>query len=501
MSEETVMQNQMNLKNESVITAYRNIPYSVISEDMTSEGKTDYFLEVEEIINLYAAYKKGVKFFTEGAKNYIPSDIRFKKAASIINKEARFLFANPPTFNVNINDKTREKENTILQDFLLKVLEKNMFNNKLLKAAKDCFIGKRVALMLNFNDVSGITITFLNALEFIYESTGNNELTKIVTFYEMTGSSNKSEQRWFKKIYELIDEKVYLSEIIYDGAGTEIEVIIKNKKTKFTYIPAVIVLNDGLTGETEGVSELGYLTEYESIYSKLTNSDFDAERKSMNPINYTVDASSSSTKGLSSSPGAYWDIQSDLEKDSTLQAKIGTIEPSMNYSSALKTTLDRIENNMYSEVDVPNINGEQLKGVITSGKTLKALYWGLSVRCDEKMLAWYPALQFMAETIIEGGKLYPTSIRKYTTETILPDIKYIIKVENNYPLPEDIEEEKTLDMSEVNEKLMSRKTYIMKWRTLSPNEAEQELQQIKLEQDLFENSQFDIPDEYTSTEV
>ena len=499
MSEEEKMLQQEEVQNIDVITAYNNVPYSVISDDLSPSRKSVYTAELNEIIGYYEAYKKGEGFVTEGANNnYIPSMTRYKKAASIINKEARFLFANPPTFNLNMDDMADDakENNTILQDFLDKVLEKNSFNGKLLKAAKDCFIGKRIAIVLNFNSTEGITITFLNSLEFIYETSGssNGELTKIVTFYNMVDTLHKQDQRWFKKCYSLEEDGVYVEENIYDGLGNLVEEVTEKRKTLFTYIPAVVVLNDGLTGETRGESELGSLLGYESTYSKLANADIDAGRKSMNPIRYTIDASSGSTANLSTSPGSYWDLQSDDEKSDIRQAQVGLLEPAMNYSAALKATLDRLENTMYSEVDVPNINSEQLQGVITSGKTLKALYWGLIVRCDEKMItSWSAALHFVAETIIEGGKLYPNSIHKYTLATTLPRIPYQITVENNYPLPEDEEEEKNMDLAEINAQTMSRKAYLKKWRKLSDKEADDELNQIKLEQDLFDNSQI-MPD-------
>ena len=208
----------------------------------------------------------------------------------------------------------------------------------------------------------------------------------------------------------------------------------------------------------------------------------------MNPIRYTIDASQKSTSNLSSSPGSYWDIQSDEDKAETRTAKVGIIEANMNYSAPLKTTLDRIENEMYAELDVPNINSEQLMGVITSGKTIQALYWGLTVRCDEKMLSWGFELVTLAEIIIEGGKAYPNCISKYTDEKTLPDIPYDVTVENNYPLPEDIQEEKTMDIAEVESKLMSRKAYLKKWRKLNDKEAMEELKQIQLETEMLENS-------------
>ena len=198
------------------------------------------------------------------------------------------------------------------------------------------------------------------------------------------------------------------------------------------------------------------------------------------------------------------DLQSDEEHAVDKQAQVGMLEPTMAYSSALKVTLDRLENTMYGTVDVPNINSEQLQGVITSGKTLKALYWGLSVRCDEKMLTWGPALSFIAATIIDGGRLYSKSIKQYTTATILPTNAFTVTVENNYPLPEDENEEKNMDLAEITAQTMSRKAYLKKWRKLSDEEAEKELLQIKAEQDLFDNSSMppaDRADEQDVTDV
>ena len=64
-------------------------------------------------------------------------------------------------------------------------------------------------------------------------------------------------------------------------------------------------------------------------------------------------------------------------------------------------------------------------------------------------------------------------------------------------MPEDIEEEKNMDLAEINMQTMSRKAYLKKWRKLSDQEADEELQQIKFEQDLFENSEL-LPNEQGS---
>lgn len=54
------------------------------------------------------------------------------------------------------------------------------------------------------------------------------------------------------------------------------------------------------------------------------------------------------------------------------------------YTGALGTTLDRLKQAMYDQLAVPNVSPDAMQGVVTSGKTLKAIYWDLIVRCDEK---------------------------------------------------------------------------------------------------------------------
>lgn len=491
MSEEEKVLQQIEEQDQNV-AVYSDIPYGIINSELGDESNS-FQQEMNEIVSLYAAYRKGVAFLTEGSNgDYIPSKLRYKKAASLINKEARFLFANPPTFNVNINDVKTDKEddNTILQDFLDAVLEKNSFNRKLLQAAKDCFIGKRIAIVMNFNEQSGISITFLKATEFIYEkkSSSSNELKRFVAFSNSINTTTRTKQRWFKKSYIAENDGVYVQEEVYDGLGVLVKEVLPRKKIALKHIPAVVVINDGLLGDVQGESEMSGLMDYEGVYSKLANADIDAGRKNMNPVRYIADASEQSTQGLSLAPGALWDLQSDEDKSEIRTLQVGLLESNMSYSPALKTTLDRVENAMHEELDIPNTTSEKLQGVITSGKTLKALYWGLIVRCDEKMLAWGDALKFVAETIIEGAKLYPNCARSYLSETKIPSITYKILVENNYPLPEDEYEEKTSDLAEIETKTMSRKAYLKKWRKLSDEEAEEELNQIKRENDLFENS-------------
>ena len=484
------------------------IPQSLISAELDGLYGSTILRDMHQIITLYDVYDKGADYITE-AKDFTPADLKFKYARAILDKEARFLFSRSPDFYVDVDpgDSRAQKEaaleaSNVYQTLVDKVLEANQFKRALLQAAKDCFIGKRVALMYNISEATGkIGISFLPSLEFVYDvdPADANTLTKIIAFYGLNNETSHTKQRIYKKKYELKNGFCYYTEEVYDGLGQVIETISPETQTKFTFIPAWVIINDGLTGDLIGTSEIELLQQYESWYSKMAASDLDAERTGMNPIRWARDMSPESTKDLSIAAGAFWDLSTDQNAADGVTGDVGVLDSPMTYSSALGTTLDRVKNAMYEQSAVPNVSPEALKGVVSSGKTLKAIYWDLIVRCDEKMLAWRPALQFMAECIIEGVRLYPTVANTYI-EDPLPDQSYSIRVDNQYSLPEDEQEEKNTDLAEVNAQTMSKKAYMKKWRNLTDEEADEELEQIARERELLESSYFNPAQENTQPE-
>lgn len=483
-----------------ILVAYNKIPYSLINAEIEGASK-DTLDELTRICGYYRIYKKGADFISEGSNgDYLPAQLHYKLSANLVNKEARFLFAEPPTIKIEPKGNNEEltddtKENiTTLNDLVKTVLDANNFEDILLKAAKDCFIGKRVVGLVNFNEEDGVTITFLPSTQFVYDTKiGNpNVLTKLVCFIIVRDSITLSEKRIFKKKYVVEDNVVYLEEMMYDGGGKLLEEITIKQPIELKRIPACVFINDGLSGETLGESEIELLKDYESWFSKLNNADIDAERKSMNPVRYTIDMDSNSTKNLSSSAGSYWDLQTDQNLE-TKTPSVGSLESSMSYSTSLGSTLDRIKASGYEQVDVPNINLETMSGTITSGKALKAVYWPLIVRCKEKMKMWKPNLRTMIDIIIEGAMAYPNTIAKYVEDTIVP-VNYEIDITQNVPLQEDEVEEKNMDLAEVTTNVMSKKSYMKKWRDLTDKEVDEELEQIALERQIIEDAAFPMDD-------
>lgn len=487
-----------------VISAFNRIPYSLINQEATRPAR-DLLAEFTDIAKDYKVYERGASFFAEGSNgDYTPSNMHYKMSASLVDKEARFLFAEAPDISVTDSSDSAKPSDDAKQvldninGMLQAVFKENMFEGQLLKAAKDCFIGKRVAGLVNFND-DGVTINFFPATQFIYEyKLGTKELEKFVAFIIVRDAINLSDRKIFMKKYQLVeqpagqDDKVYLTEAMYDGGGHLLEQYEEDQEIMIPFIPAVVILNDGLTGDIYGKSEIEILKDYESWYAKLANADADAERKSMNPIKYTVDMDSRSTKNLSTAAGAYWDLGSDQNLDHP-SPSVGSIESSMAYSGALKTTLDRIKTVGYEQVDVPNITLESMTGAITSGKALKAVYWPLIVRCKEKMKTWGPQLEKMVHQIIDCAIAFPECISKYVNGPVY-GVPYEIHIDQKLPLPEDEVEEKTMDLSEVQSNTMSRKSYMKKWRHLTDEEVQDELNQMALERQLIDDASFPTVD-------
>lgn len=476
-----------------VFSAYNYIPYALISEEVEGTS-SDILSELMEIVGYYKIYRDGASFTPEGSNgDYVPSELKYKMAASLIDKEARFLFSETPTITVEPKDVTLEQSQDVSDNFskmnemVNAVLEANNFGQQILRAARDCFIGKRIAIMVNFNEVDGVTISFLPATQFVYEYDYTmKKLVKFVAYVIVNRSTQLSMRRIFRKRYTLEDGVVYVQEDLFDGASTLIETITPKQEILLDKIPATVILNDGLLGDYDGESEIANLKDYEEWYSKLSNADIDAERKGMNQIKYAIDMDPNSTKRLSTAPGAFWDLGSDQNLPNA-HSSVGTLDPSMSYSEPLTTTLERIKTTGYEQVDMPNITLESMQGAITSGKALKAVYWPLIIRCKEKMKTWAPHLADIISVVIDGATIYPNCMTKYVSQLPIPS-EYIVTVEQNTPLPEDETEEKSLDISEVAAQVLSKKSYMKKWRNLTDREVDAELLQIAYERQLLEDS-------------
>lgn len=439
--------------------------------------------EMNEIIKLYDIYEGTGQNWIVDEKDYTPTKKKTNYIKKLIKEEARFLFGKTPIFTVQVEDDKYQDQVEEINKYINKLLKDNLFEDKLVKGARDCFIGKRIAIKLHADTITKtIRVMFIPSLEFVYEPFEDrvDELKKIIFFHQMNQEQDKSKQIIWKQKYEMVDGKCILNEGFYNGNGDLLETLAVNVDLKLSGIPAYVILNDGLSGDLQGESDVEEILENGIEYNKLASEDLDALKKGMNRIIYGTDVDPEASKYFKLKPGAYWDVSTDIASDGK-QAQIGTIDTDFNYDTRMENTLNRIKADMHEVLNIPMINNSDLQGMMTSGKSMKALYWQLITRCEEKMMSWRPALEWMIKAILEMNEVYNI--------TTLPKLEsFDVVVENQYPLQENEDEEMTLDLQKVNAQTMSRKTFIKKWANVADDIAEEELKQIQLEKQMLEDS-------------
>lgn len=481
-------------KSNDCLIAAKTFPYFIFGSFIKGDKGNIYRNEVYELIQYFLDYQCGADFKPEGSKgDYIPSNYKFKKIKTLIDKEARFMFSQQPEIKVKarLTDDKSLQDVEYLQTVVNEVLKNSGFSNLLLQSAKDCFIAKRIAALVDYSEEDGIAIHFYNSLQFYYEyQYGTNKLIKFVSFECVEQDVTVGGSLYLVNEYTVRSGAVYMSSAIYKGSGVLSEQLIEEHRTDLKQIPVAIIINDGTLMNKRGMSEVRQLAEGEATYSKLANADVDCVRKGMNPIRYTVDMSRETTKNLSSSAGSYWDLEHNMNLDEPTPM-IGTLSPDMGHTEALKNTLDRINSEMYNELDIPNISEETLVGTITSGKSIKALYYSLMVRCDEKFKTWKPAIENIIKFVLEIVLL-----NKDITKTIyeipqLNDVEYDIVINEKYALLDDELEEKSSDMEEVQNNLRSVKSYLKKHRhedLITDQQIDEEILQIVYEKSMFDGA-------------
>lgn len=439
--------------------------------------------EMNEIIKLYDIYEGPGQNWIVDEKDYIPTKKKTNYIKKLIKEEARFLFGKTPIFTVQVEDDKQQEQVEEINEYINKLLKENLFEDKLVKGARDCFIGKRVAIKLHADTITKtIRVMFVPSLEFVYEPFEDrvDELKKIIFFHQMNQEQDKSKQIIWKQKYEMVDGKCILNEGFYNGNGDLLETLAVNVDLKLSGIPAYVILNDGLSGDLQGESDVSEILENGIAYNKLASEDLDALKKGMNRIIYGTDVDPEASKHFKLKPGAYWDVSTDIASDGK-QAQIGTIDTDFNYDTRMENTLNRIKADMHEVLNIPMINNSDLQGMMTSGKSMKALYWQLITRCEEKMMSWRPALEWMIKAILEMNEVYAINT--------LPKLEsFDVVIENQYPLQENEDEEMVLDLQKVNAQTMSRKTFIKKWANVADDIAEEELKQIQLEKQMLEDS-------------
>lgn len=125
--------------------------------------------DINDIIRLYSLYDGDGQRWQVETKglDYTPTVKVTNIIAELIGKEARYMMGVEPELHIVPKDKdskAAQANANIIGDWLTALLEEQKWSKKLLDAAKDCFIGKRVALKLTGKRGGRLGIQFLPQL-------------------------------------------------------------------------------------------------------------------------------------------------------------------------------------------------------------------------------------------------------------------------------------------------------------------------------------------------
>ncbi len=451
--------------------------------------------DINRINDLYAYYEGHKQAWAvAGGLDYNPNQTITNYIKTLIKAEARFMFSRAPEIRFVPKVRSEHKQEGVQPEdaynsFLADVLSASQWQRKLIQAGRDCFIGKRVALKLSGGQGKPLRVDFRPAQEFVFDTLEDDvsTLTKIMFFYQVAGQnldeSDKSKQRIWCQRYEMRGGRCYLDQGTFDGNGAPVcEDNITAQDTGLPFIPCFVIINDGLTGDLTGESDVEMLIGNQDTYNHVNSDDVDALRFNMFPMRYSIDASEESAEQIKIAPAAYADLATDPaagREGGGKQAQLGMLESEFTYDQRVENRLNRTKSDMHAMLSVPNVSLEQLKGLAQSGKGMRGLYWDLICRCNEKWAeGWDDALRWMAESLVKMAQAYGTAQ--------LPELGYTIQIDHLFPIPEDEEDERLNDMAEVSAKVRSRQSYIGKWQPTADKDAE--LQQIASEQATLDDS-------------
>lgn len=451
--------------------------------------------QINQIRRWYEIYTTGTEFETdEATEDFEPTRLRAKKIKRLISKQAEFMVGKPPEIKISCPEEEKTENGkpneSAMQQYVNKVLKKNLWSDKILKGAKDCFIGGKVALKVSVSE-GKLGIMFIPADGFIYETEPDDVdiLKRVVLFYCVDDSEKKDEQRWWRQRYRMENGKCYVSESLHNGFGEKLpDYGVEDQDTKLDRIPVYVIVNDGISGDMDGESDVDTIADEDQWYNKMRSANLDSIRKTMNQIVWTSGVDPKAFEKLKNTPGVVWDLQADPVLHGT-PPSVGTIENSFAYNGAYGDMLGNINEAMHDSLGIPDLSLEKTQGLMTSGKGLKMLYWPLICRCDAKWAAWKPALEWMAELLLHAAEVFP-GLRKIYGDFQPAD--HLVTIDEQYPLPEDEAEERALDLQEVG---ISRsiKSYLMEWggpdhKGLTDDEADEEIDQMVKEKRMLEES-------------
>ena len=465
----------------------------------------------------------------EDKLDYIPTREIRNHLRQLVKKQSRFMMSQEPELIFNPVIEGREKQAEQKRILFDSILRQSKFWSKAANALTDATVGKRVLMAVIGNEGEPVDVRFYPMPQFSYtvdpKDTSRLLAVDIVYQDERTRGMDKEAQLWHHYRYEMkagakesgitsaledVEEECWLTYALTDGESNQIYItedgettikessaklveiednignkiqvplaVLESAPTGLSQIPARVILNEPLTNDVYGNSDVKDLITIADNMNRTISDLRDALRFRMFEQPVIIDGSTKSLQGMKIAPNAVVDLKTDTSASigaggGSRQASVTSISSNFNFLPSVQYYLDEAKRSMYELMDQPL--PEKVQSA-PSGIAMQFLFYDLMSRCDSKWVEWDSAIEWlvsMMEEILEKVSVsiepLPENLKSAWQEITT------LTINHNYPLPADEQAKRQTAMQEVQTSVRSHQSYIEEF---SRNEnAEEEWSRI-----------------------
>ena len=449
----------------------------------------------------------------EDKLDYIPTREIRNHLRQLVKKQSRFMMSQEPELIFNPVIEGREKQAEDKRILFDSILRQAKFWSKATNALTDATVGKRVLMTVLGNEGEPVDIRFYPMPQFSYtvdpKDTSRLLAVDIVYQDERTRGMDKEAQLWHHYRYEMkagakesgitsaledVEEECWLTYALTDGESNQIYItedgettikessaklvdiednlgnkvqvplaVIESAPTGLSQIPARVILNEPLTNDVYGNSDVKDLITIADNMNRTISDLRDALRFRMFEQPVIIDGSTKSLQGMKIAPNAVIDLKTDTSSSigasgGSRQATVTSITSNFNFLPAAQYYLDEAKRAMYELMDQPL--PEKVQSA-PSGIAMQFLFYDLMSRCDSKWVEWDSAIEWMISMIEEILEKVPVTIEPLP-EALKSAWQEIttLTINHNYPLPADELAKRQTAMQEVQTNVRSHQSYI-----------------------------------------
>ena len=431
----------------------------------------------------------------------------------LVKKQSRFMMSQEPELVFNAVVEGREKQAEQKRILFDSILRQANFWPKAASALTDATVGKRVLMTVLGNEGESVDVRFYPMPQFSYtvDPKDSSKLLVVDIVYqdERTRGMDKEAQLWHHYRYEMKagdsesgitsaledkEEECWLTYVLTDGESNQIYItedggttikessaklvdiednlgnkiqvplaLMESAPTGLSQIPARVILNEPLTNDVYGNSDVKDLITIADNMNRTISDLRDALRFRMFEQPVIIDGSTKSLQGMKIAPNAVIDLKTDTSTSigaggGSKQASVTSISSNFNFLPSVQYYLDEAKRSMYELMDQPL--PEKVQSA-PSGIAMQFLFYDLMSRCDSKWVEWDSAIEWLVSMIEEILEKVSVAI-----EPLPEDLKSswqeitTLTINHNYPLPADEQAKRQTAMQEVQTSVRSHQSYI-----------------------------------------